>query len=78
LRTNAEDRTQSEEGETIKAQERIGEKVFERKKGPIKFPEPAGSIHMLMVDARGYMGDGRSQRPTGIKLLMGDMVWRII
>jgi len=71
LRTNAEDRTQSEEGETIKAQERIGEKVFERKKGPIKFPEPAGSIHMLMVDARGYMGDGRSQKADWHQIAYG-------
>jgi hypothetical protein len=58
LRTDADDPKQSTEGETLKAQERIGAKVFEQKRGPIKFPEPDGSIHMVMVDARGFGGDG--------------------
>lgn len=48
---------QSEEAEIIKAQERIGEKAF-RGKAPIKFPVPAGEIHMIMVDARGFIGVG--------------------
>ena len=55
--TNANDLRQSEEGETLKAQERIGGKVFDGQQ-PIKFPEPNGSIHMIMVDARGFLGDG--------------------
>jgi hypothetical protein len=58
LRTDADNPKQSTEGEALKAQERIGAKVFERKRGPIKFPEPDGSIHMVMVDARGFGGDG--------------------
>jgi hypothetical protein len=53
LSTNADDCRQSEEGETIKAQVRIGAKAFNKK--PIKFPEPKGAIHMIMVDARGYL-----------------------
>jgi hypothetical protein len=58
LGTNAEDPRQSEEGETLKAQERIGNKVLGKGQKPIKFPEPSGVRHMLMVDARGFMGDG--------------------
>ncbi|WP_306120565.1 MULTISPECIES: hypothetical protein [unclassified Roseitalea] len=48
---------QSEEAEIIKAQERIGEKAF-RNGAPVKFPKPAGKIHMIMVDARGFIGIG--------------------
>jgi hypothetical protein len=58
LHTNATDPRQSLEGEALKAQERIGAKVFERRHGPIKFPVPDGSIHLVMVDARGFGGDG--------------------
>jgi hypothetical protein len=61
LRTDADDPTQSTEGEILKAQERIAAKVFERKRGPIKFPEPDGLIHMVMVDAWGFGGDGHGQ-----------------
>lgn len=59
LHTDADDPKQSEEGEALKAQERIGNKVFDQKQRPIKFPEPSGSIHLLMVDGRGFGGDGR-------------------
>ncbi len=48
---------QSEEAEIIKAQERIGEKAFQGTK-PVKFPVPAGDIHMIVVDARGICGVG--------------------
>lgn len=58
LSTDADDPRQSEEGEMLKAQDRIGAKAFDRSQGPIKFPEPNGAIHMIMVDARGYLGDG--------------------
>ena len=76
LRTDADDPKQSEEGEALKAQERIGAKVFDRKHGPIKFPEPDGSVHMVMVDARGFMGNGHGNaadwrqiihRPVGVE-----------
>ena len=40
LRTDANDPRQSEEGEALKAQERIGSKAFDPKHGPSKFPEP--------------------------------------
>jgi hypothetical protein len=61
LYTGADDPTQSTEGEILKAQERIAAKVFDRKRGPIKFPELDSSIHMVMVDARGFGGDGHGQ-----------------
>ncbi|MCG8447377.1 MAG: hypothetical protein MI753_16890 [Hyphomicrobiales bacterium] len=48
---------QSEEAEIIKAQERIGEKAF-RQGTPVKFPQPAGKIQMIMVDVRGFIGGG--------------------
>jgi len=71
LRTDADDPRQSEEGETLKAQERIGAKVFDRKHGPIKFPEPAGSVHMVMVDARGFMGDGHGDAADWRQMIHG-------
>jgi hypothetical protein len=54
LNTSADDPRQSEEGETLKVQERIGAKAFNQGE-PIKFPKPNGAIHMIMVDARGYL-----------------------
>jgi hypothetical protein len=71
LRTDANDPRQSEEGETLKAQERIGAKVFDSKRGPIKFPEPAGSIHMVMVDARGFGGDGHGDAADWCQMIHG-------
>jgi len=56
LHTDAEDPRQSGEGELLKAQERIVAKVFDGKR-PIKFPESGETLNMLMVDARGFMGD---------------------
>lgn len=64
LRSDADDPRQSEEGETLNAQTRIGEKLFDRKRGPIKFPVPAGAIHMLMIDARGFLGGGGGGDPA--------------
>jgi hypothetical protein len=58
LSTNATDPRKSEEGEILKAQERIGNKLCDEKQKPIKFPKPNGAIHLLMVDARGFLGDG--------------------
>lgn len=71
LGTNADDPRQSEEGETLKAQERIGAKAFDRKQGPIKFPEPNGSIHMIMVDARGFLGDGHGDTDDWSQIALG-------
>jgi hypothetical protein len=52
LSSRADDRTQSEEGELIKAMERIAEKGC-------KFPEPASSaFHVILADVRGYLGGG--------------------
>jgi len=46
----------SDAGEIIKAQERIGAKVWDEKKQDfIKFPEPRnGVVHMLLVNAAGF------------------------
>lgn len=68
--TNADDLRQSEEGETLKAQERIGAKVFDGQQ-PIKFPEPNGSIHMIMVDARGFLGDGHGDKADWSQIAYG-------
>ena len=70
LRTDAGNPKHSEEGETLKAQERIGNKVLDDQR-PIKFPEPNGSIHMLMVDARGYMGGGHADKADWHQLAYG-------
>jgi hypothetical protein len=51
------DPRQTEQGEMIKAQERIASKVFDGKR-VIKFPVPRTAFHLLLVDARGYLGGG--------------------
>lgn len=71
LHTGSDDPRQSEEGETLKAQERIGAKVFDRKQGRIKFPEPVGAINMVMVDARGFLGDGGGDRDDWHQIAYG-------
>jgi hypothetical protein len=54
--TPGKDNTASEAGEMIKAEEKIGEKVFSKGK-PTKFPEPSsGKIHVIVTDMRGYLG----------------------
>lgn len=63
LSSDAADPRESEEGEILKAQERIGSKFWsDKKQAPIKFPEPKRAIHLLMVDARGFLGDGLGDR----------------
>lgn len=71
LRTDADDPRQSEEGETLKAQQRIGEKVFDPKRGPIKFPQRCGTIHMVMVDARGFGGSGLGDAADWYQIAQG-------
>jgi len=56
----------------LKAQERICEKVYDRKrKTPIKFPPPNESIHLLMVDSRGYGGDGKGDEADWWQIAIG-------
>lgn len=57
LTTGAEDPRQSEEGERIKAQERIAEKVFQGGK-PVKFPplSECADLRMILVDTRLIIG----------------------
>lgn len=51
LSSHNEDKRQSEEGETLKAVQRICQKC-ERGGKPYKFPAPDGAVHVLLVDAR--------------------------
>jgi hypothetical protein len=50
----------STEAQIIKAQEKIGEKVFANGK-PTKFPLPGDALHAVLVDARGMMPGGGDQ-----------------
>jgi hypothetical protein len=60
LTTAAADPRQSEEGETLKAVERICQKC-ERDGQPHKFPAPAGRFHALIVDFRTFLHGGDVQ-----------------
>src|SRR4030081_3538798 len=57
LTTTAEDPRQSEEGETLKAVERICQK-FESGGKPHKFPLPRLATHVLLVDVRTLFNGG--------------------
>jgi hypothetical protein len=57
LTTTAEDPRQSEEGETLKAVERICQK-FESGGKPHKFPLPRSATHVLLVDVRTLFNGG--------------------
>jgi len=57
LGTDAKDARQSEEGETLKAVERICQK-FEKDGRPHKFPVPGTATHVLLVDFRTFLNGG--------------------
>ena len=57
LGTDAKDARQSEEGETLKAVERICQK-FEKNGKPHKFPIPGTATHVLLVDFRTFLNGG--------------------
>jgi hypothetical protein len=57
LASDAADKKQSIEGETLKAIERICEKC-ELNGKPYKFPAPAGRYHAILVDMRNYLNGG--------------------
>ncbi len=57
LSTVAEDPTQSTEGETLKAVERICQKC-EQSGRPHKFPVPGDAFHMILVDFRTVLNGG--------------------
>jgi len=59
LSTDAEDRRQSTEGETIKAVERICQKC-EWKGKPHKFKIPHNTFHAILVDFRTFLNGGDS------------------
>src|SRR5262245_42520086 len=49
---------QRPEGELIRVEEKIGEKVQARDGSPTKFPVPTGALHLILVDMRGYLDGG--------------------
>lgn len=55
--TSRDEQKQSEEAEMITAQHKIGEKVLSRGQST-KFPRPTNAIHAILVDMRGYLGEG--------------------
>src|SRR6266850_5515900 len=57
LHSSGNDIPDSEEGEVLKAQERIVEKVF-TSGNPTKFPLPSTRIHTVVADMRSYLGIG--------------------
>ncbi|MCP1908949.1 hypothetical protein J2R96_001429 [Bradyrhizobium elkanii] len=57
LHSNAEDPRQTPEGETLKAVQRICQKLEDGGK-PHKFPPPAGKTHVLLVDFRTFKNGG--------------------
>lgn len=57
LSTNAENTTQSTEGETLKAVQRICQKC-ERDGRPHKFAAPDGAYHVILVDFRPFINGG--------------------
>ena len=57
LSTSATDKRGSEEGETLKAVQRICQKC-ERDGHPHKFPVPAGAFHVILVDFRTFLNGG--------------------
>jgi hypothetical protein len=57
LSSNAQDQRQSEEGETLKAVQRICQKL-ERDGRPHKFPAPDGAYHALLIDVRNFLHGG--------------------
>jgi hypothetical protein len=57
LSTDAEDRRQSTEGETIKAVQRICGKCWKEGR-PHKFPAPSDTYHMILVDCRAFLNGG--------------------
>ena len=57
MSTNASEPKQRPEGELIRVEEKIGEKVQAKDGSPTKFPLPNGAMHISLVDMRGYLGD---------------------
>lgn len=55
--SNSKNPKNSEEGEIILVQQKIGEKVFSNNQ-LIKFPIPSNAFHVIVVDMRGMLGIG--------------------
>ncbi len=74
------DTPSSEDGELLLLQQKIGEKVFNSGKA-VKFPIPAGKIHLILADTRGF-NLGLSDRydydlaAQGVSVLPHQVYWR--
>lgn len=71
---------QSEEGELLLLEQKIGEKVF-RDGAPTKFPAPTTAMHMILVDTRGFnigIADkyDYDHATQGISVLPSDVYYR--
>jgi hypothetical protein len=73
LGTNAEDERQSEEGETLKAVQRICQK-FESGGKPHKFSAPGTATHVLLVDFRTFLNRGGDEHDRVHVGLGGELV----
>ncbi|MCY0857547.1 hypothetical protein [Cupriavidus sp. D39] len=57
MANNAKENEESEEGEMLLVQQKIGEKVFDGKQ-VVKFPVPGGPIQVIVVDMRAFLDGG--------------------
>lgn len=73
LCTNNDDPRFSEEGEVLLVQQKICEKVF-RDGQPVKFgaPDNAGTLNVLVVDMRGFLGGNGGDNADCIQLTFGN------
>jgi len=73
LCTNNDDPRFSEEGEVLLVQQKICEKVY-RNGQAVKFPPPAndGTLNVLVVDMRGFLGGNGGDNADCIQLTFGN------
>ncbi|MCZ2903313.1 hypothetical protein [Burkholderia thailandensis] len=57
MENDGRENEQSEEGEMLLALQKIGEKVYDGNQA-VKFPEPDGRIHVIVVDMRAFLNGG--------------------
>jgi len=72
LRSGAPDKA-TEEHEMLTAQDKLLRKCYDRRRGiPIKFPTPCShTYHVIMVDARGYLGLGSGNECDWMQIANG-------
>lgn len=82
LALTPEDPARSGEAEMITAEQKIGEKVFTDGK-PTKFPHITNSLHLILIDIRGYLDEGGNifdyrQMAYGARGIPAEDSWRIL